>query len=185
MDENWEDQTDTTTGYYWTMPSHISWVNYETQKTWYTFTWWTPAFHSIIWDETYTAKYDESLKYYSITWVDWNWNELKTDYVAYGVTPVYNWDIPTKTATAKTWYTFNNTWNITPYPVTGNETYIAQFDESINKYVISFYDEDDSFLWSWEYDYWTTTGLINQPVAVKNSDWTYSYSFDKCRYLAW
>ena len=36
---------------------------------------------------------------------------MKTDTVAYGETPAYNGDTPTKTATAQYTYTWNNTWS--------------------------------------------------------------------------
>ena len=60
MDANGVEQTETITWYYGTMPSHASWANYQTAQTWYTFAWWTPDVHSITWDETYRAVYDET-----------------------------------------------------------------------------------------------------------------------------
>ena len=109
---------------------------------------------------------------YTITWIDWDWNELKNEQVAYDTLPIYIGDIPTKTPTAKTWYTFNNIWIPTPYAVTWNETYRAQFSEYINKYVIKFYDGSGNFIESWEYEYWTVS-WVYKPADPEKEWYTF------------
>ncbi|MBP3205475.1 MAG: hypothetical protein J6M66_08635, partial [Lachnospiraceae bacterium] len=75
---------------------------------------------------------------YDITWVDGNGVTLKTDTVAYGVTPSYSGSTPTKTATAQYTYTFNDTWSPAVTAVTGAATYTAQFDQTFNSYTVTF-----------------------------------------------
>jgi hypothetical protein len=58
-------------------------------------------------DATYYAVFSETLRSYTITWVDGNGDTLKTEQVAYGETPAYIGETPTKTATAQYTYTFN------------------------------------------------------------------------------
>ena len=104
----------------------------------YTFTGWTDSsnnFHSkdselpaVTKDETYTATYTETLRSYTITWKDGNNETLKSESVAYGTTPSYTGETPTKTEDDDYTYEFNNTWSPSVASVTGNATYTAQFD---------------------------------------------------------
>ncbi|MBR5533707.1 MAG: S-layer homology domain-containing protein, partial [Ruminiclostridium sp.] len=68
---------------------------------------------------------------------------LKTEEVAYGTTPSYTGEIPTKTATDQYTYTFNNTWSPAIVSVTGDATYTAQFDSSVNEYTVTYTDGVD------------------------------------------
>ena len=74
---------------------------------------------------------------YTITWVDGDGKTLKTDTIAYGETPVYSGSTPTKKATAKYTYTFK-AWSPAITTVTGDATYTAQFDSTVNKYTITW-----------------------------------------------
>ncbi|MBQ8118093.1 MAG: InlB B-repeat-containing protein, partial [Lachnospiraceae bacterium] len=105
----------------------------------YTFAGWTPAIADVgATDQTYTATYNETVNQYTITWKDGNGGTLKTDTVAYGVTPSYSGSTPTKTATAQYTYTFNDTWSPTVTAVTGAATYTAQFAQTVNNYTVTF-----------------------------------------------
>ena len=171
----------------------IDWANFENQnpskytiesgeialnnpaKEHYNFIWWSGT--DIEWisnhvvipsnsagDRIYEANWEGEK--YTITWKDGNNNTLKEEQVSYGVVPSYTWSIPSKIPTIQTWYTFNNTWNPIPYAVSGNETYVAQFDENVNKYTIKFIDGDWQEISSEEYDYWTTKDNIQIPTNV-------------------
>ena len=130
-------------------------------------------------DATYTATFLESPRKYEITWVDGNGDTLKTEQVGYGSTPAYNWDIPTKTATAQYTYTFNNTWIPAIVSVVGDATYTAQFDSAVNKYNITFVDEDGTVLKAaTAYDYGTAAADITKPAdPTKAKDAQYTYTF--------
>ena len=95
----------------------------------YTFTGWSPAITTVTGDATYTAKFNETVNEYTITWVDGDGNVLKTERVAYGEMPSYTGATPTKTETDTIRYEFNGTWNPLIQQVTGDATYVAQFKE--------------------------------------------------------
>ena len=87
-------------------------------------------------DTTYIAVFTQTTNEYTITWVDGDGNTLKTEQVAYGITPSYSGATPTKTATAQYTYTFNNTWSPEITAVTKAATYTAQFDSTVNTYTV-------------------------------------------------
>lgn len=71
--------------------------------------------------------------YFDVTWIDGNWEILKTDSVKRWNTPTYDGDIPTKNSTSDYKYVFNNKWIPEISIVTWNVEYIAQFDEEFIK----------------------------------------------------
>ncbi len=103
----------------------------------YTFSDWSPAIVAVTGAATYTAQFGSTVNEYTITWVDGNGETLKTEQVAYGQTPAYTGETPTKTATAQYTYTFNNTWSPAIVAVTGEATYTAQFGSTINQYTLT------------------------------------------------
>ena len=116
-------------------------------RTGYTFTDWDKAFNNITEDLVVTAQY--TAIEYTIKWMDGNGNELYSEQVAYGETPVYNaaqGGTPTKTADAQYTYTFNNSWSPAIVTVTGDATYTAQFDKTVNKYTVTWKNEDGTIL---------------------------------------
>ena len=103
----------------------------------YTFAGWDPEISTVTKNQTYTAKFTETLRTYTITWKNGD-NVLETDNnVEYGVTPQYNGATPTKAADAQYTYTFNG-WNPTIEPATADATYTATFTETINEYLVTF-----------------------------------------------
>lgn len=95
---------------------------------------WEPALSKVTGDQTYTAKYQEVRRTYSITWIVdgvstqtmWEW----------GQTPVYK-GTPTKEATPEFTYRFTG-WNTPIVPVNGTATYIAQFEKKEREYTINW-----------------------------------------------
>ena len=127
---------------YGTTPSYSGATPTKTATAQYTYTFnnsWNPAIVPVTGAATYTAQFDETVNTYEITWVDGNGDTLKTEQVAYGQTPAYSGDTPTKTATVEYTYTFNNSWNPVITPVAGAVTYTAQFDATPNGFVVTFY----------------------------------------------
>lgn len=119
-------------------------------KSGYTFNGWTPAIVDVTDNATYKATYTKinsnpvnpggngggtvispAPTKYTITWIDGNGNEIYSDEVAEGSTPVYDkakYGTPTKNPTGYATYSFNNTWSPAITKVTGNQEYVAQFD---------------------------------------------------------
>ena len=117
---------------------------------------------------------------FQITWKDGNGNTLKTEMIEYWETPSYSGTTPTKARTPQYTYTFNDTWSPEIQSVTDNATYIAQFDSMVNKYNITFVDEDGETVLkaSREYDYGTPAADIEKPAdPEKAEDRHYIYTF--------
>ena len=112
---------------------------------------------------TYTAVYEETTRKYTIKFVNGT-EELQSSDVAYGETPAYNGDEPTKEADAQYTYTFSG-WDPEISAVTGEATYTAQFDKTVNKYKVTFVDENGTVLKeAVEYDYGTKAADIAKPA---------------------
>ncbi len=87
---------------------------------------------------TYTARFTQNTRSYTITWVDGNNNELYHESVAYGETPAYAGAEPTKNSTAQYSYSFNNTWLPEITEVSADATYTAQFTQNTRSYTITW-----------------------------------------------
>ncbi len=111
----------------------------------YTFSGWSPAIVAVTGAATYTAQFGSTVNEYTITWVDGNGVTLKTEQVAYGQTPAYIGETPTKTATAQYTYTFNNTWSPAIVAVTGAATYTAQFGSTVNQYDLTVQANNETY----------------------------------------
>ena len=83
---------------------------------------------------------------YTITWKDGDGNTLETDTVAAGVTPTYDGATPTKTATVEYTYSWNSSWDKTPYAADKDETYTAQFDTTARTYTVIWKNYDGTTL---------------------------------------
>ena len=78
----------------------------------------------------------------TVTWLDGDGIPLAVDTVANGETPEYTGDTPTKTGDAQYTYTFNGTWSPEITAATGDVTYTAQFDSTVNTYTVVWKDYD-------------------------------------------
>jgi uncharacterized protein YjdB len=147
------------------------------QKTGYTFTGWDGAPTIITEDVTVTATYSANL--YMIKFVDDDGTELQSSEVAYGETPEYAGEAPTKEATAQYTYEFAG-WSPAIAEVTGNATYTATYTSTVNKYTVTFVDEDGETVLkeATEYDYGTAAADIVKPAdPTKEATAQYTYTF--------
>ena len=116
----------------------------------YTFTGWSPAISSVTGNVTYTAQFSSAANTYKVVWKNHDGTTLETDNnVAYGVTPTYDGETPTKAATAQYTYTFD-TWTPAVTSTSGTHgstiTYTATFTETVNTYTVRWYDQDGTLL---------------------------------------
>ena len=137
---------------------------------------WDPEISTVTGDQTYTAKFTETLRTYTITWKNGD-NVLKTDNnVEYGATPQYNGATPTKAATAQYTYAFIG-WDPEISTVTGNQTYTAQFSQTVNKYTITWKNADGTTLKTEEVAYGTTPSYTGTtPTKSATDQYTYTHN---------
>ncbi|MCR5783567.1 MAG: leucine-rich repeat domain-containing protein [Clostridia bacterium] len=129
---------------YGDLPERAADANYE-----YVFDAWTPAPAEVSGNEIYIYKatYTQSVSGYTVTWLNWDGEELEKDSgLSVGVTPSYDGETPARESSASTDYTFAG-WtdgtneygpdDVLP-AVTGNVTYTALFSESTRKYTVEW-----------------------------------------------
>ena len=110
------------------------------------------------------------------TFKDYDWTVLKTGKVDEGETPTPPAD-PTREATAQYTYTFAG-WNPTVWKIYKKTTYTATYTATVNKYTITFVDEDwTTELDSQELDYWATPVYAGEtPTKEATAQYTYTFS---------
>ena len=109
---------------YGAMPSHANPVKASDAQYNYYFSHWTPDLEPVVSNVTYTAAYDTSLRYYTITWLNDNGSRIRANQVGYGSTPTP--PSATKAPTAFHTYTLSG-WTPEIVPVTGTATYRAVY----------------------------------------------------------
>lgn len=152
-------------------------ANTTTAQYTYTFANWT-ADATVGNDTIITANFTRSINTYTVTWKNGN-STLETDEnVAYGTTPVYNGETPTKAADTEYTYTFSG-WNPSISSVTGDITYYAQFTNSANKYTVTFYDDDGITVLGTSIVVHGQTASYSNSLPTKTDTAQYTYVFDK------
>lgn len=142
----------------------------------YTFTGWDKEFVPVTENVTYTAVFREDINQYTITWVV-GLDTFSEDY-NYGETPSFKGDT-TREDSAKYHYTFTG-WDKDISVVTGNETYVAQYDSEIRKYNVNFYSESGELLFTKEYEY-DQVPQYQGEVPSKSQTNYYTYTFNGWR----
>ena len=163
---------DTTTVAYGDVPTHDDASKDATAQYTYTFLGWNPAVTSVTGDAEYTATYSSAVNEYTVTWVNGE-DVLLTDTVAYGETPEYTGETPTKASTAEYDYSFAG-WTPEVDAVTGDVTYTATFDSTQRSYTITWKNDDGSVIDT------TTVSYGEVPThadATKDATEQYTYTF--------
>ena len=111
----------------------------------YTFAGWSPEVEAVTGSATYVAQYKEDVRKYTITWKNEDGTVLKTEEVAYGETPEYVGDEPTKASTSQYQYTFNG-WSPVITEVNEDAEYVATFTEEIRTYKVTWVNYDGTVL---------------------------------------
>ena len=142
----------------------------------YTHNGWTPEIAEVTEDATYTATYSSTVNKYTITFVNEDGTELQSSEVAYGETPAYTGETPTKEATAQYTYTHNG-WTPEIAEVTEDATYTATYSSTVNKYTITFVNEDGTELQSSEVAYGETPAYTGEtPTKAATAQYTYTFA---------
>lgn len=137
----------------------------------YTFAGWDAEPVEAYGDVTYTALFTETLNEYTVTW---NVDGVETsETYKYGETPVFK-GTTDKAADAQYTYTFNG-WNQEIAAVTGDVTYTAQYDTTVNEYDVTWIVEGVET--TVKVPYGTVPTYDGTPVKAGNAQ--YSYTFDK------
>ena len=149
----------------------------------YSFAGWDPEIVPAVADATYTATYTETVNKYTVKFVDEDGETVLLAAAEYNygtpaadiVTPAD----PTKEATAQYSYSFAG-WDPEITEVTADVTYRATYTSTVNKYTVTFVDEDGEtvLLEAAEYDYGTAAADIVTPAdPTKEATAQYTFTF--------
>ena len=107
----------------------------STIKYSYSFKGWTPEIDTVRCNQTYTAIYDSVVNKYQISFINYDYTVLQTYQVEYDSIPRYTGETPIREKNKTYSYTWKG-WSPAIVPVTGDATYMAEYDEVINQYTL-------------------------------------------------
>ena len=167
---------DSRTWSYGTTPSCSEPTKSGSDQYTYKFLGWGNGILPVAGDTSYTAVFDTIVNRYAVDYYNGEQFILR-DSVAYGVVPVYAGETPTKAADAQYSYTFNG-WNNPLVAVKGDAIYKAEFTPTLNKYHITFFDEDGvSVKEEKDVDYGTLPTYTGEtPTKAADAQYTYTFS---------
>ncbi len=140
----------------------------------YTFSGWDKTFNNITGNLTVTAQYTQSVRSYTVKFVNWDGTQLKSQTVEYGkaATAPSN---PTRPATAQYTYTFTG-WDKAFNNITGDLTVTAQYSSTVNKYTVKFVNWDGTQLKSETVAYGSAATAPSNPTRPADAQYTYTFS---------
>ena len=139
----------------------------------YTFKGWDKDLTAVKGDIEYIAQFDQTVNKYTVVFKNGE-VELQSGLVEYGVVPEYKGETPVKAGDAQHSYTFKG-WDKDLTAVKGDVVYTAQFDQTVNKYTVTFKNGEVEL----------QSGLVEYGVVpeykgetpVKSADAQYTYTF--------
>ena len=144
----------------------------------YVFNAWDKAVSAVAGDIIFTAKYNNTVNKYTVTWKNYDATVLETDAeVPYGTIPSYNGNTPTREKDAQYTYSFSG-WNPNVDSVTGNVVYTAQYSTTVNKYTVTWKDYDGTILETDIEILHGTTPTYDGIAPTKEKDAQYTYTFN-------
>lgn len=140
----------------------------------YTFKGWDKEIVPVVENTTYTAIFTSAINEYVVTWVVGL--DTTEEVYKYGETPSFKGSTD-RESSAKFEYTFNG-WDKPIEVVTGDATYVAQYDEVIRKYDINFYDETGETLLESKKREYDSIPSFSGETPTKEPTLTLKYTFD-------
>ena len=147
--------------------------DYMTESTVYTFNGWDSEIVAVAGDKTYTAQFTETVRQYTITWLNDDESKIDETQVGYGTVPTHA--DAAKENTAEFTYTFSG-WTPEVVAVAGDATYKATFTAVKNKYTVIFLNEDGTELQKSDVEYGAMPAYSGT-TPKKDGDKTYTYTF--------
>ncbi|MBE6032904.1 MAG: hypothetical protein E7224_06900, partial [Clostridiales bacterium] len=141
----------------------------------YSFTGWSPMVSAVTGNVEYTAQFGQSVNKYTITFKNWDGTVLQSQELEYGAMPGYA-ATPVKPGDAQHSWTFTG-WSPAVAPVTGDQTYTAQFGESVNGYTVTWKNYDGTVLETDLNVLYGTTPSYDSADPVKPGTARYSYTW--------
>ena len=114
---------------------------------------------------------------YTITWKNDDDTVLETDKVKENTTPTYDGTTPTKEADAQYTYTFDD-WDPAIVEATEDATYTATYTATVNKYTITWKNEDGTVLETDNNVPYGETPTYNGATPTKTATAQYTYTFN-------
>ena len=139
----------------------------------YSFAGWSPEITAATWHTDYQVLFDSTLNQYKITYLDYDGTELYLAMFDYGKKPSYS-TIPKREKTVAYIYAFAG-WSPTVESVSGEATYKAVYDSTLQKYAIQFMNGEEPLL-SKDVEYGTVP-KYDGDTPTKPATKEYSYSF--------
>ena len=115
------------------------------------------------------------VKTYTVKWVNWDGSEVRTDTeVPYGTELEVPAD-PTRAADAQYTYTFKS-WTPEVKTVTGDAVYTAVYDKAVNKYTVTWKNDDGSVLRTdKDVEYGKMPSYGANPTKAADAQYTYTF----------
>lgn len=145
----------------------------------YEFTGWNPTIvdRLVTKDESFAPVFKEILRKYKIYFKNYDGTVLQDEEFEYGALATYKGTTPTKPATAQYTYKFKE-WTPKEALVTGEATYVAQFDSVVNKYTITFKNYDGTIVKEFpDVAYGTDPASLAVTNPTKPADVEFKYDF--------
>ncbi|MDR2828877.1 MAG: InlB B-repeat-containing protein, partial [Acholeplasmatales bacterium] len=142
----------------------------------YLFDGWDNELTIVTSDATYTAIFIESIRKYSISFLNYDLVVLQNSLVDYGTLPVYESPTPIKPSSAEFDYTFNE-WDNEITIVSKDASYIALYTNQVRSYNVTFVDYNGELLQSFELLYGELPSYsLELPYRPTTEQYYYTFS---------
>ena len=140
----------------------------------YSFTGWDTDFSCVTSDITVKAVYSAEANKYTVTFVNDDGTVLDTQQVEYGKSAVAP-SSPIKENSAEYVYTFKS-WDTDFSYVTSDITVKAIYSSTVNKYTVTFVNDDGTVLDTQQVEYGKSASAPKTPTKENSAEYTYTFS---------